>query len=105
MFGLQSLWSAAHYRRNIAVIVCNNRSYRILKINIRKYWEDLHIAPTAFPHMDLNDPDIAFSDLGRGFGIPSQSVSDTAGLVDAFRAAIETTGPFLIEVLITRSLS
>ena len=31
LYGIQGLWSAAHYRLPVTFVVCNNRQYQILK--------------------------------------------------------------------------
>ena len=40
MFTYPALWTAAHYRIGAKFVVCNNRSYRMLKDNLVVYWRD-----------------------------------------------------------------
>jgi len=49
MYVPQALWTAAHYRIGAKFVICNNRSYRLLKLNMLQYWQEQGIAPHDFP--------------------------------------------------------
>ena len=44
MYTIQALWTAAHHNIAAKFIICNNRSYRILKYNVQQYWRERHYA-------------------------------------------------------------
>ena len=66
MYSIQALWTAANLKRPITYVICNDRSYRILKerlVSMR--------GTEKFLGMDLRDPEIDFvalSQLVRGPG-------------------------------------
>ena len=74
MYTYQALWTAAHYGIAAKFVVCNNRSYRILKQNLVDYWRDLGLSPNEFPDFpppfDIREPDLDFVALARGMGVP-----------------------------------
>ncbi len=95
MYGVQALWTAAHLKLPITYVIVNNRSYRILKerlVSMR--------STDRFTGMDIRDPDIDFTRLGRSLGVPAERVSDPQGIVPALRAALAAKGPRLIEVMV-----
>jgi benzoylformate decarboxylase len=95
MYGVQALWSAAHLKLPITYVVTNNRSYRILKerlVSMR--------ATDRFTGMDLRDPEIDYTGLARSLGVAAERVTDPQAIVPALRAALQSGGPRLIEVMI-----
>ncbi len=62
MYTIQALWSGA--RRNVPAkfIICNNRSYRLLQLNVSEYWREIGVAQHEFPlSFDLSKPEIDFA--------------------------------------------
>ena len=101
IFALQSLWTAAHYNRKVIFVVCDNRAYRILKINILHYWRETGQPVDSFPFMDLNSPFLDFVKLAEGFGMPAITVMTADSLRSAVAAALQRNGPSLIDVRIS----
>ncbi len=95
MYGVQALWTAAHLKLPVTYVICNNRSYRILKerlVSMR--------ATDRFTGMDLRDPEIDFAGLARSFGMQSERLTEAQAIVPALRAALASGGPRLIEVMV-----
>ena len=95
MYGVQALWTAAHLKLPITYVIANNRSYRILKerlVSMR--------ATDRFTGMDLRDPEIDFTGLANSLGVPGERVTHPQGIVPALRAALQSGGPQLIEVMV-----
>ena len=95
MYGVQALWTAAHLKLPITYVITNNRSYRILKerlVSMR--------ATDRFTGMDLRDPEIDFTGLARSMGVPAERVTDPQGIAPALRAAQQSGGPRLLEVMV-----
>lgn len=95
MYSLQGLWTARHFQLPITYIVINNRSYRILKERMVAF-RDSH----SFIGMDLEDPEIDFQALAKGFGMSSVRIEEPAAIVPAVSAAIKSRQPSLIEVVV-----
>src|SRR5262249_48684664 len=91
MYSVQALWTAAHYRLPVTYVICNNRSYRILK-------ERLGSMRGAEKHvgMDLRDPAIDWPGLAQSLGVPARRVADAADIKPAISEAMARSGPSLI---------
>ncbi|MGI4880662.1 MAG: thiamine pyrophosphate-binding protein [Janthinobacterium lividum] len=97
MYSIQALWTAAHYKLPIIVIVVNNRSYRILKQRTRALGG--HTAASGvYVAMDLIDPPIDFIRLSEAQGVPAVQVATLTDLQTAIRHGLQGSGPILIEV-------
>jgi thiamine pyrophosphate-dependent acetolactate synthase large subunit-like protein len=101
----QTLWTAAHYNLHIIFLVCNNRSYRILKLNILEYWAEEGIPLRRFPHHDLEKPYIQFDKIAEGFGVRAWQATDPDSLRAALQGALTNPGPHLIDVEISGDVS
>ncbi|MCD0502306.1 thiamine pyrophosphate-binding protein [Bordetella petrii] len=95
MYGIQGLWTAAHFQLAITFVIVNNRSYRILK-------DRMPGAPGAanFIGMDFDNPPMSFVDIAHGLGLPASKVRSQAEL-QAFLESLESrNGPRLVEVIV-----
>jgi benzoylformate decarboxylase len=66
-------------------VVCNNRSYRILKYNLQRYWRDRRepedqAQPDSF---DLAQPELRFDRLAQGQGVDAVRVERPAEIAPA----------------------
>ena len=101
MYTFQALWTAAHYRIAAKFVVCNNRSYRLLKENLVEYWRDRNVNPPDFPaSFDFGDPDLDFIALARGMGVPGVRVATPGEIAPGIRAMLDHDGPFLLDLML-----
>ncbi|MEW6163099.1 MAG: thiamine pyrophosphate-dependent enzyme [Nitrospirota bacterium] len=105
LYVIQCLWTAAHYKLDMAFLVLNNKSYRILKVNLLNYWAKIGIQPRQFPFMDIDNPAIRFDQIAEGFGVCGWRVTDPLELKTALTKAFSTSGPHLIDVQMDGSVS
>ncbi len=99
MYSIQALWTAAHLNLPIKFVICNNRSYSILKGRVMAPPYTQARAKDEIIGMDFNNPELDFPGLARSMGLSAIQVSDPADIVPAFRKAMETDGPVLLDVL------
>lgn len=105
MYTIQALWTAAHHKINAKFVICNNRSYRILKMNILQFWRDRQIPAHAFPDsFDLQNPDIRFDKLAQAMGVQALRVETPDQIRPAIALALSHNGPFLIDLVIDNQL-
>jgi len=97
MYAVQALWTAAHYRLPIVVVVVNNRSYRILKQRTRALGGP-SAAADAYVGMDLTDPVIDFVALAAAQGVAAERVATLPDLRAALARGFAGQGPCLIDV-------
>ncbi|MEW6381572.1 MAG: thiamine pyrophosphate-binding protein [bacterium] len=107
LYVIQALWTAARHNLHIIFLICNNRSYRILKLNILEYWAEEGEGLRKFPHQDIDSPAIRFNEIARGFGLKSAwTATDPDSLRKALKESLaDTSGPHLIDVQIEGGLS
>ena len=101
MYTIQALWTAARHRLNVKYVICNNRSYRLLQVNIQQYWAETGSVGRPFPlSFDLSRPELDFAELARTLSVPARRVQKPDEVMPAIEAAFAEPGPFLIDVVI-----
>ncbi|MDQ7778798.1 MAG: thiamine pyrophosphate-binding protein [Planctomycetota bacterium] len=102
MYTIQALWTAAHHGIGAKFVICNNRSYRLLKLNIQHYWKDQSVAERDFPaSFELSEPPLDFSSLARAQGVHGVKVDSADQIAGAIRAMFSEPGPFLIDLVLS----
>ena len=95
-FGIQALWTAAHYAIPVIVVVLNNESYAAVKAALERFGGEA-AARREYPASDIPAPRIA--EIARGFGAFGRRVERLAELAPALAAAWDHAGPAVIEVM------
>jgi len=98
LYTLQALWTMARESLDVTVVVCANRAYRILQVELQRSGASL--GPASERLMELDQPAIDWVSVGRGFGVPSVSVDTAEALVTELDRAFAEPGPTLIEALL-----
>ena len=102
MYTIQALWTAAHHNIAAKFVICNNRSYKLLKLNIQQYWRERDLPEREFPtSFDLGQPDMDFAAMAHGMGVAGVRVSKPEEIAPAIKQALAHNGPFLIDLVIT----
>lgn len=102
MYTIQALWTAAHHHIGVKIVICNNHSYRLLKLNIQEYWREQQLPEHDFPaSFDLSNPEIRFDELARALGINAVRVETPEQIIPAIHQALADDEPFLIDLVIT----
>jgi thiamine pyrophosphate-dependent acetolactate synthase large subunit-like protein len=101
MYTIQALWSAARHGLGAKLVVCNNRSYRLLQVNLQAYWSGLGIEPHAQPLcFDLSEPAIRFDELARALGVAACRVERSEEVGPALDRMLADDAPFLIDLVL-----
>ncbi len=101
MYTIQSLWTAAHHDVAAKFVVCNNRSYQLLKLNLQQYWSERRLDDHDFPRsFDLGVPEIRFDELARALGVPASRVETADEIAPAIAEALASDGPYLIDLVV-----
>ena len=106
MYTVQALWTAATFNIPVVYCICNNRAYRILKVNMDIYLKRMlndEERRSDYTGMDFANP-LDLAAVAQGLGVASEKVSDPARLGPAVRRAFESGKPALIDVSIDGSL-
>ena len=99
MYTLQALWTQARERLDVTTLVCNNRRYRILQVELARAGVT-EPGRKARSLTSLADPELNWSQMATGMGVPAVRVETAEDLVIELRRAIAEPGPNLIEMLI-----
>ena len=99
LYTIQGLWTAAHHKVPVTWVVANNRSYRILKLNMLDYLGE-GAAGRRFVEMDMEDPQLNFASIAESFGVKGARVEHPDEIGDAVREAQGSGEPRLIDIVI-----
>ncbi len=102
MYTIQALWTAAHHGVGAKFVICNNRSYKLLKLNIQQYWRERQYEERDFPRsFELSEPAIQFDQLARAMGVAAVRVETPDQIRPAIERMLAHDGPFLIDLVTT----
>jgi benzoylformate decarboxylase len=99
MYSIQALWTAAHLRLPITYIICNNRSYRILKERLLAF-KGMAATNQSFTGMEFRDPSIDFVALAQSMGVRAQRIAELDAFAPALEEALNHDGPDLLDVVV-----
>src|SRR5271170_4941092 len=94
MYSIQALWTAAHHKLPLNVVIVNNGGYRIIKQRLLAFHGDDH-----YVGMDFVDPPVDFTGLAKSFGMEAFQISDPGELKSKLSEAFARPGAKLIEVM------
>ena len=98
-YTLQALFTLARENLDVVVLLCANRAYRILQVELARAGI-ANPGPQARALTSLAEPELDWVALSRGYGVPADRVEDVAGLDRALQRALADRGPYLIEALL-----
>ena len=97
MYTAQALWTMAREGLNITTVVFANRDYAVLKREY-SYLGVGNPGPRAASMFEIGRPDLDWTLLAKGMGVPGTRVSSLDAFGKALRAGLEGEGPMLIEI-------
>ena len=97
MYGIQGLWTAAHYKLGVTFVIANNHQYEILKSGSNAFG-----LPAAnegrYESLDIERPRIDYVALANSLGIEATRVSDPDEVASAVSESLAGDVPRLIDV-------
>lgn len=97
-YALQAFWTQAREGLDVTTIICHNRVYKILQIELER--AGLAIGDASKHLTELDRPALDWVGIARGLGVEAEKVDDVAGFAAALGRGLATPGPYLIEALI-----
>lgn len=101
MYSIQGLWTAAEYDLPVTYIICNNRSYRILKHFLVNYYFPilgLKDRKSEYPGMNFFQHPLDCAAVAEGFGIQGFKVDSPEDLKPTLEQALSLGKPALVDV-------
>ncbi len=101
MYSIQGLWTAAHHQIPVVWVICNNATYRILKLNSMRV-----LGPEArekLHSVDLGGPALNFARIAESLGIDGVQVTRGDEVQPAIERALALGKPALVDAVIDGS--
>jgi benzoylformate decarboxylase len=99
MYSIQALWTAAHHKLPLTVVIVNNGGYRIIKQRLLAFHGDDH-----YVGMDFADPPVDFTGMAKSLGLEAIRITGPKDLKSTLASAFKRPGAKLIEVVVDGSL-
>jgi acetolactate synthase-1/2/3 large subunit len=96
MYTAQALWTMARESLDVVVVLCANRAYRILQLEVARAGIS-EPGPAARALTELTNPTLDWCAIARGMGVPATRATDADSFVREFSRALADPGPALIE--------
>jgi benzoylformate decarboxylase len=96
MYSIQALWTAAHRKLPLTIVVLNNSGYGAM----RSFSQVMQVRNV--PGLDL--PGIDFVQIAQGLGCDAVRVDKCSDLAPALKRALAHDGVSLIEVIVDSSV-
>jgi acetolactate synthase-1/2/3 large subunit len=99
LYTVQGLWTQAREGLNVTTLICSNRSYRILQVELSRSGVATQGANIQ-ALTELTKPPIDWVRVAQGFGVPGVTVNTAEDLARELGKALLEPGPHLIEMLL-----
>ena len=102
MMTIQALWTSVNSKIPVIFIICNNASYRVLKVNMNIYKEDVlgqKDYSSKYLNMDFPIP-FDFKAIADAFGAKGYRIEDIKQLGPTIKEAIDLNETIVIDVII-----
>ncbi|GAA2537667.1 acetolactate synthase large subunit [Pseudonocardia hydrocarbonoxydans] len=98
MYTISALWTHAREGLDVTTVIYHNRAYAILRAEL----EQVGAAggPASEALFGLDRPELDFTALARGMGVPAERATTADELAGALRRASAEPGPHLIEAML-----
>src|SRR5258705_8036863 len=94
MYSIQALWTAAHHKLPLSVVIVNNGGYRIIKQRLLAFYRDDH-----YVGMDFADSPVGFTSFAKALGLEALRITEAKDLKSALTSAFSRPGAEFIEVV------
>lgn len=106
MITVQALWTAAAENIPVVYVICNNRTYRVLKLNMNTYKREVlgeDPPRSKYLAMDFAIP-FNIAGIAEAMGVYGRTIEDPADLAPAMREALALGKPAVLDVVIDGSI-
>lgn len=99
MYTVQSLWTQAREGLDVTTVICSNREYRILRVELARA-DIQEPGPQADRLTRLSGPEIDWVSISQGLGVPAVRAATADDLATELARASAEPGPHLIEAVL-----
>jgi acetolactate synthase-1/2/3 large subunit len=98
MYTASALWTHAREQLDVTTVIFSNRSYAILNMELAR--TGAAAGPAALDLLDLTRPEIDFTAIAAGLGVPASRATTAADFAVQLKYALGEPGPHLIEAVL-----
>jgi acetolactate synthase-1/2/3 large subunit len=99
MYTISALWTHAREQLDITTVIFSNRSYAVLNMELQRTGAATG-GNTSRNLLDLSRPDIDFTALATGMGVPASRALTSGEFAAQLGKALAEPGPHLIEAVL-----
>lgn len=99
MYTIQSLWTQARENLDVLTIICANRKYQILQVELMRVGAQNPNEKTL-DMLDISKPDLNFTQIAQGMGVAASRAKTAEEFNQQLEQALQEKGPRLIEAII-----
>ncbi len=105
MMAIQALWTAVNSDIPVVYVICNNRSYRVLKLNMNTYKTQVlkEDVPSKYIAMDFPTP-MNMAGIAEAMGMHGRKVDRPEEVGSAMKEALDLGKPALLDMVIDGSV-
>jgi acetolactate synthase-1/2/3 large subunit len=92
MYTVQALWTQARENLNITTLICSNRRYNILKLEVERAGIKA-IGPHVTSLIDIENPPVTWTKMAEAMGVPAVSATTGEHLADEIQRAYPRQAP------------
>lgn len=101
---VQALWTAVNSKIPVVYVICNNASYRILKVNMNVY-KRLSGDNRASKYLGMDFPEpFDFAAIANALGVEGRRIENPEEIGPAMASALDSGAPALLDVIIDGSV-
>lgn len=106
LYTVQALWTASRYNIPVVYAICNNRAYRVLKVNMEIYLRNMvKDSDRQSEYVGMNfDNTLDLAALASAMGVASEKIEDPQAISGAVQRAFASRKPALLDISIDGSL-
>ena len=99
LYTIQALWTQAREQLNVTTVLINNAAYAILRMELARTAAG-QAGERAARMLDLSGPNLDFTAISTGLGVPAVRVTTAEELDRELRRSYAEPGPHLIEAIV-----
>ena len=99
LYTIQALWTQAREQLNVTTVLINNAAYAILRMELARTAAG-QAGERAARMLDLSGPNLDFTTISTGLGVPAVRVTTAEELDRELRRSYAEPGPHLIEAIV-----
>lgn len=99
MYSIMALWTQAREQLDVTTVILNNSAYSILRMELQRVGAG-EAGEAAASLLDLSGPNLSFTALAEGMGVPATRATTCEELTEQLAAAYAEPGPHLIEAVL-----